>query len=149
MNKTEKIMMNVMAALNTFGVEYDTNEECGFGLKRNLSDLVKEETLEFIEFDGGDNFKTKFDNFCKKPHYYKANGAYWADDDGYVVIQFARLYEMDDEDWREYANSCGCDDPYEAQCIYGGPSPSYIRINVKIAKGNIHSFVSRCAHYCW
>ena len=38
--KTKKIMANVMAALNTFGVEYDTNV-IGYGVERSLSDLVK------------------------------------------------------------------------------------------------------------
>ena len=147
--KTKKIMANVMAALNTFGVEYDTNV-IGYGVERSLSDLVKgEEIVDYIGFDGGDNFKTKFAEFIEKPHYYKVSGAYWADDDKYVVIQFSRLYEMDEEDWQEYANWCGCEDPMEAQCNYGDPSPSYIRMNVRITKGNIDSFVRRYARYCW
>lgn len=148
-NKTERVMANVMAALNTFGVEYDTNTY-GFGVQRNLSELVdREETVDYIGFDGGDNFKTKFAEFIEKPHYYKVSGAYWADDDKYVVIQFARLYEMTEEDWREYASLCGCEDPMEAQCNYGDPSPSYIRMNVRVSKGKMANLVRRYARYCW
>lgn len=76
-------------------------------------------------------------------------GWYWADSDDYVVIQFARSYNMDDNDWQEYANMCGYDDPCEAQAMCGDPQTTYIRLNVRIPKGAIDLFVHRYAHYCW
>ena len=137
-----------MAALNTFGIEYDTNTS-GFGVKRKVNELKKEETIEYLGFDGGDNFKTKFFKFIEEPHYSNVRGAYWADDGKYVIIQFSRLYEMSAEDWQNYANCCGCDDPEEAQCQYGEPTSSYIRMNMRVAKGNIESFLMKYAQYFW
>lgn len=148
-NNTERVMEHVMSTLNTVGVEYATNTR-GFDVQRELSELVDSvETVDYIGFDGGDNFKTKFAEFIGKPHYYKVRGAYWADDDKYVVIQFARLYEMTDEDWQEYASWCGCEDIMEAQWNYGDPSPSYIRMNVKVIKEDLERFVNMYAYHCW
>lgn len=56
---------------------------------------------------------------------------------------------MDDNDWQEYANMCGYDDPCEAQAMCGDPQTTYIRLNVRIPKGAIDLFVHRYAHYCW
>ena len=110
--KTKRIMANVMAALHTFGIEYNTNVT-GYRVERSLSELVKEgeETVDYIEFNVEDNFKTKFKEFIEKPHYYIVSGAYWANDDKYVVIQLSRLYEMDDKYWNDYANWYGCKNP--------------------------------------
>lgn len=146
--KLSEVMGNVMAALNTFGIEYDTNTS-GFGVKRKVNELKTEETIEYLGFDGGDNFKTKFFKFIEEPHYSNVRGAYWADDGKYVIIQFSRLYEMSAEDWQNYADWCGYDTPEEAQCQFGEPTSSYIRMNMRVAKGNIESFLMRYAQYFW
>ena len=151
--KTEDIMRNVMAALNTYGVEYDTNV-WGHEVERQISYLVdgKTKTLDNPQFDfmpGFKEFIEAFKEFVDTPHYSKVRGWYWADSDDYVVIQFARSYNMDDNDWQEYANMCGYDDPCEAQAMCGDPQTTYIRLNVRIPKGAINLFVQRYAHYCW
>lgn len=130
------------------GIEYDTNTS-GFCVKRKVNEVKREETIEYKGFDGGDNFKTKFFKFIEEPHYSNVRGAYWADDGKYVIIQFSRLYEMSAEDWQNYANCCGCDDSEEAQCQYGEPTSSYIRMNMRVAKGNIEGFLMRYAQYFW
>ena len=51
MNKLEIVMQNVMAAFNTFGIEYDVNEINGFSISRSKEDLLKaeHEILNFQE----------------------------------------------------------------------------------------------------
>lgn len=148
-NEEQRKMRNVMAALHTYGIEYDTNV-IGSRVERRLSDLEqKAETVEYIGDDGGDEFKAKFAEFCGRTHYCGIHGACWADDNKFVVVQLSRLYEMDAQDWKEYAEWCGCEDITEAQASYGDPASSYIYINVRVAKGNIANFVRRYARYCW
>lgn len=151
MEKTRKVMANVMAAINTFGIEYDTNF-VGCRVERKLSDLLKGgKPVKYLEdaSDGGKRFQTKWSNFISGPHYRKVRGDCWADDGDSVIIQFSRLYEMNEEDWIEYAYSCGCESPFEAQCCYGDPEPSYKRLNIRVPKGAIESFLRSVARYCW
>lgn len=150
-------MENVMAALNTFGIEYDPYEY-GFEVEKDLLYLKNRTNQEFgkmeeipvdlINFAEND-FETKFEEFVNMPHFNKISGAYWADDDGYVVIQFSRMYNMTENDWDDFVAWCGCESPEEAIANYGEPSPTYIYLNVRIKKGEIGGFVSKYAHYCW
>ena len=145
--KTKKIMTNVMAALNTFGIEYDVNVS-GFDVESKLKDLFKKATP--VEYDAykGEAFKEEFDKFVNMPQYGYTTGTYWADDNDFVVIQFSRTYIMTDEDWEEYAAFYGYANADEAMAC-GDPSPSRIYFNAKVKKGQIDSFVRNYAKHCW
>ena len=137
MEKIIKVMENVMAALNTWGTEYDVNT-CGFNSRKSKESILRNEPniVDFKGFDGGKTFKTKFEKFANKPHYSKVIGNCWADDGEFVLIQFFRYYEMDEEDWDNYAAWCGVEDPAEAQAMYGDPEVSRIYMNIRVKKGN-------------
>lgn len=155
-DRLEEIMNNVMAAINTTGIAYNINS-AGFYVRRKASDLLLKrvetfdtlETLDYIGHDGGEKFKTRFFKFLEEPKHSEVHGDYWADDDKYVIIQISRCCEMDQEYWQNYADWCGYDTPEEAQYNYGDPTPSYIRMNIRIPKGDIRNFVMKYAQYFW
>ncbi len=147
-NKTRKIMNNVMAALGTFGIEYDVNEIGGNWIEQEMESLKPE--IETVDFDlNCKNFQQKFKDFAEKENYSTMSGSNWADDGGSVVVLLSRIYQMTEEDWDRYASFCGCNDPYEAQAYYGDPTPSYMYMKVRVQKGQISQFVRTVAKYCW
>lgn len=147
MNKLDNVMNNVMAALNTFGIEYDVNEISAVPICEEKEELLKSEQ-EVLNFKNK-NFFQNFKSFTARPQYSRISGKCWADDGKYVIIQFKRSYIMTDEDWEKYAIMCGCSDPFEAQGLYGDPNTGYIFLNVRIEKGHLRNFVSSYAHFCW
>lgn len=145
--KTKKIMNNVMAALNTYGIEYDTNISCCRRLEKDPENLKKE--VETWDYESGE-FEEKFKEFAKEDsHYQGVQGSCWADDGKYVIIQFERLYIRDEQDWEEWLAVTGYNDIYEASINYGDPEASYIFINARVKKGDIDGFVRQYAKDCW
>lgn len=145
--KTKKIMNNVMAALNTYGIEYDTNISCCQRLEKDPENLKKE--VETWDYESGE-FGEKFKEFAKEDaHYQGVQGSCWADDGKYVIVQFERLYIRDEQDWEEWLAVTGCNDIYEASINYGDPEASYIFINARVKKGDIDGFVRQYAKDCW
>lgn len=147
-DKLNSIMNNVMAALNTFGIEYDVNEVRGFSISCSKENLLKSEQ-EILNFQENKAFKDAFKSFAERPQHSRISGKCWADDADSVIIQFSRSYIMTDKDWDDFAYMCGCSDPFEAQALYGDPDVSHIYFNVRVPKGKIHRFVSSYAHFCW
>ena len=147
-DKLNSIMNNVMAALNTFGIEYDVNEVCGFSLCKDQKELLKSEQ-KVLNFQENSTFRESFKSFAERPQHSRISGKCWANDADSVIIQFSRSYIMTDKDWDDFAYMCGCSDPFEAQALYGDPNVSHIYFNVRVPKGKIHRFVSSYAHFCW
>lgn len=141
-------MRNVMAAFNTFGIEYDVNEVSGFSISCSKEDLLKSEQ-EILNFQENATFKEAFRSFAERPQHSRISEKCWADDSDSVIIQFSRSYIMTDKDWDDFAYMCGCSDPFEAQALYGDPNVGHIYFNVRVPKGQIYSFVSSYAHFCW
>lgn len=148
MNKLEIVMQNVMAAFNTFGIEYDVNEINGFSISRSKESLLESEQ-EILDFQENATFQDAFKSFAERPQHSRISGKCWADDADSVIIQFSRSYIMTDKDWNDFACACGCSDPFEAQALYGDPNVGHIYFNVRVPKGKIHRFVSSYAHFCW
>lgn len=146
-NETTKIMNNVMAALNCDGIDYSIGIHNGSPIMWSKEQLFKRES-SLINYDEED-FQSKFEEFAMMPHHYKIEAAYWADDDKCVIIQLQRLYKMEEEEWKKYAEICGYDTPDEAVFYCGNPSSSYIRMNVRIDKYHTKDFVQKYAHYFW
>jgi len=146
MEKLRKVMQNVMAALNTGGVEYSTSI-VGFDHKRDKQDL--EEKGETIAYKDDEGFASKFDEFANIPQYSKIAGTYWADDEDSVLIQFSRFYKITAENWEKYAVEFGCKDADE-EFSYGElRSTSRIYLNVRVNKRELDFFLKEYAHYCW
>ena len=150
MTDLKKVMQNVMAVLNSYGVVYSPFEhsDCVFGLPKDFL-LVRES--EFIDYDDK-TFPERFQQFAtENPDYLRIFGVNWADDDDAVIIQLARQYEMTEKDWEEYLSQCGCSDPMVACTRYGFP-PKYKKyryLNVRVKKSRLSYFVGGYAHFFW
>ena len=156
-------MNNVMATLNTFGLEYSINEY-GFEVRKDL-EFLKEQTqrgrsqrvapYEVVNFgrlnpEGGERFEQKFEEFLNIPQHSKVSGMYWAEEDEQsVLILLNRMYEMSLDDWEEYASLMGCEDIEEAQAMHGDPAAQYAYLCVRVAKDDLYSFVRIVAAQCW
>lgn len=147
MAELNTVMGNVMAALHTFGIEYDTN--CyGFDVRGEIED--PEKSIEYKGYGDNSKFKKEFEKFLSNPKYYEGiYGKRWMDAEKYVIIQLGRTYKMSEADYDNYAAACGCETFEEAQCLYGDPMYTPLLINVKVRKGEIDHFVRRIAKYCW
>ena len=148
MNNLNNVMNNVMAALNTFGIEYDVNVVSTISISWKKEELLESEQ-EILNYEESATFKNSFKSFAERPHFSRISGEGWADDGNCVIIQFVRTYQMDQKDWDDYAHMCGCSDPFEAQALYGDPNVKHIFLNVLVPKGKIHSFILSYAHFCW
>lgn len=140
MEKIEKVMSNVMAALNTFGVEFDTNEWCGVRLHKSPKE-VREKARVILCYDRDLNFES-FVGF---------KGSAWAEEGDEVIILFHKVCLLTKEEQEEYASSLGCASYMEACVNYGDPVLEGEFLAVKIPKGKdkISSFVRKIAKFCW
>ena len=136
MAELNTVMGNVMAALNTFGLSFDTNCE-GFHVKKEKLEN-SEKVVEFHPYGDNSKFEKAFDEFLNNHHYYAGMaGKYWMEAGEYVVIQLRRMYEKTVEEY-EYEQNI------EEELYYED-----LLLNVKIQKGEISSFVRAVAPHCW
>ena len=147
--RIKMIMNNVMAALNTFGVVFNTN--CYSSIPLELSkEKVLEKEEKVVDFKSP-TFDSDFETFREMPGYARVRGKSWCEDteENTVIVQLSRLYFYTEEDWRNYANFCGFEDPVEAQYECGDPPSRYARLNVRVKGYDLDKFLEAVAKYCW
>lgn len=137
MNKIVKVMLAVMAALRTFGIEFDTNVS-GFSPYQENLDLK-----HVVKYN---MYKDRNVEYLKGFH-----GQYWKllDENKGVQIQFVRYIEPTEEEADDWANFNGYASYIEAQYAIGDMPWREEHLVVEVHFGHLDSFVGAAAPYCW
>ena len=157
-NKKQDVMMNVMASLNTFGVEYASNVR-GFdpeGVAPGDQGQIRfKAELTRYGFDSDKELKQVLADFLSygkreagewgKPHGYR-----WEqEDDNHVIIYLERLYQRSYEEEEDVARSLGYDSAIQMSYEYGDVESPRVYMAVKVHVELTERFVQRVAPYCW
>lgn len=136
MNKIKQVMLAVMAALRTFGIEFDTNVS-GF-------DTNKETKKEHV---------VKYNMFAKPPldclkGYRGKSWQLWDNREG-VWVELHKLTPPTEEQELDWGNFYGFSSYIEAQYAIGDMPWHEDHITFEIPFGHLESFVESVAPYCW
>ena len=139
--------INILAALNTFGIEYGRN--CGF-TRFNVEkpEVVIDYRRRHFAEDAKKFLSDRPEEGGKGSWSHMTGHGYVQDGEDSIIV-LSRSYNYTDEDLIDFAHWCGYETFEEAQCNYGDITGRYTYLGVRVKKSDLDNFVHEVAPYCW
>ena len=140
--------INVLAALNAYGVEYSDYYGGCICLNGEKPGVVIDYRRKHFAEDAKKFLSDRPEEGGKGTWRHMRGYAYIQDGEDSIIV-LSRSYDHTEEDLIEWAHWCGFETFEEAQYGYGDIPGCYTYLGVRVKKEDLENFVHEVAPYCW